>query len=205
MCLRSRLLFRIGIVFYSFSFLILYTSRRCTLVGLYALCSQIQTSSSHHKIVFSSSHSYPTCGFAARITHIISAAVVVTVFLFGCTKRVKGGCFRNWDYWGDLVIRKKGDVLLTSHQTEFLGGCLAFWTQSGTPSKPLDWMANRNGRRVRTDKWGGGAQERYTPRPHVCGAEKSLEGALLRVSGRCADMSLNPTHVTSYLSPSVDG
>jgi hypothetical protein len=33
----------------------------------------------------------------------------------------------------------------------------------------------------------GRKKKRYTPRPHVCGAEKSLERANLCVSGHCAD------------------
>ena len=38
-----------------------------------------------------------------------------------------------------------------------------------------------------------GQGKRYTPLPHVCGAEKSLELTALRVSGRCADMRLTQT------------
>lgn len=30
-------------------------------------------------------------------------------------------------------------------------------------------------------------EKRYTPKPHVCGAEKSLEGVRFAFGGRCAD------------------
>ncbi len=50
----------------------------------------------------------------------------------------------------------------------------------------------------------GNKEKRYTPKPHVCGAEKSLERAGLRVSGRCADMRLTQTRrlVTTHAPPS---
>jgi len=43
------------------------------------------------------------------------------------------------------------------------------------------------------DQLTDGQGKRYTPKPHVCGAEKSLERVALRISGRCADMRLTQT------------